>query len=91
MSKPENPPAFPCPSTMGPQGGTVIDCKDFGMTLRDYFAAAALTGIISAQMEGRWSDKPADLAFEFADAMLEARTKEDCRRVRVLRGQPRGD
>ena len=51
-----------------------------GMTLRDYFAAKALTGMIasapvcdrSAIIKSAW----ACIAYEWADAMLAARAKE---------------
>lgn len=47
-----------------------------GMSLRDYFAAAALQGMLSATKEDHpWpgADQYARLAHEFADAMLKAR------------------
>ena len=50
---------------------------DTGMTLRDYFAAAALQGIVSDP--NNWSNSKKDMesvshaAYEFADAMLKAR------------------
>lgn len=48
----------------------------FGMTLRDYFAAAALQGLI-AQAEGSAlrsdSSIGAEFAYEMADAMMKAR------------------
>jgi hypothetical protein len=56
-----------------------------GMTLRDYFAAAALTGIcahptaIKQGMEQTGDEAPqfaADSAYEVADAMLAARKEE---------------
>jgi len=53
-----------------------------GATLRDYFAAKALIGLISEhahpQSAGSWGhiDELADKAFEFADAMLSARKQE---------------
>lgn len=43
-----------------------------GMTLRDYFAAAALTGIL-AHSDGCPYDEFAAAAYEAADAMLAAR------------------
>lgn len=47
------------------------------LSLRDYFAAAALQGAIAAQSEfmGTWKDAagPASFAYELADAMLAAR------------------
>jgi hypothetical protein len=51
---------------------------DRGMTLRDYFAAAALTGIMAAPVESGW-DRNSDAkdiakaSYHIADAMLEAR------------------
>jgi hypothetical protein len=44
-----------------------------GMTLRDYFAAKALQGIMVDPMMTMSADKIADWAYEMADAMLEAR------------------
>jgi len=54
-----------------------------GLTLRDYFAAKALTAIYTdPSTVENWSNDPADvdysefcaaLAYEFADAMLKAR------------------
>lgn len=46
-----------------------------GMSLRDYFAGKALTGLVLGNDYGNSSD--ADIAkgaYEYADAMLEART-----------------
>jgi hypothetical protein len=56
----QNPPAFPIP------GDSFIH---EGMTLRDYFAAAALTGLLA---NGNYSS-PVKTAFETADVMLEQR------------------
>ena len=62
-------PAFPC--TDG------SDTTYRGMTLRDYFAAKAVTAVISAIMkdEGHnWTSKDfAREAYEIADSMLAAR------------------
>jgi hypothetical protein len=47
-----------------------------GMTLRDYFAAKAVQGLLAADTE--WSMGPemiSRLAYDQADAMLEARSK----------------
>lgn len=72
--KPENPPAFPhsCNVDYASKQGIPL-----GMTLRDYFAAAALHGIIACPApirgEDRSREKHADLAYAFADAMLKAR------------------
>jgi hypothetical protein len=43
-----------------------------GMTLRDYFAAAALKGILADGGGASWDDD-AKNAFKAADAMLKAR------------------
>ncbi|AKQ59697.1 hypothetical protein ACR55_01827 [Bordetella hinzii] len=48
-----------------------------GMSLRDYFAAKAMQGILAAQIHG-FNDRPANgpfasMAYEMADAMLKAR------------------
>ena len=45
---------------------------NFGMSLRDYFAAAALTGLIANLTT---PNQAATLSYEIADAMLAARTQ----------------
>ena len=53
--------------------GEVIDyVMESGMTLRDYFAAAALQGILSEGGGPTW-DVDAKCAYAAADAMLAAR------------------
>lgn len=64
-------------------GGPAFPARDFynddvhihhdGMSLRDYFAAKAMQGFMSARVN--FSDKSiaANAAYEMADAMLEAR------------------
>jgi len=67
-----NPPAFPT-------GNIAPDT--FGMTLRDYFAAQALTGaqIWDAVINGKnaqfsqGTEKLAEVAYAVADAMMKAR------------------
>ena len=61
-----NPPAFPT-------GNIARDT--FGMTLRDYFAAKAMQGIIeySPWVDHIDMDKIAQLAYKQADAMMKAR------------------
>lgn len=71
---PEGGTAFPTQSvTM--QDGTVL-YGEFGMTLRDYFAAKAIPALLS-HSGGYWShdnmQRWAVLAYNMADAMLEAR------------------
>lgn len=43
----------------------------YGLSIRDYFAAAALNGMMSLEVLD--SDRVAKLAYEHADAMLKAR------------------
>lgn len=70
-------PAFPLPLWI-PHGLEGVDHD--GMTLRDFFAAAALTGLI-AQGCGRDMGKEGITrvvlcAYDIADAMIEAREKK---------------
>jgi hypothetical protein len=45
-----------------------------GMDLRDYFAAKAIQGLLTAEIVGEYSnDHVADIAYRIADAMMEAR------------------
>jgi len=46
--------------------------QDYGMTLRDYFAAAALRGLVD---EGHGLREIADECYLLADAMLERRKR----------------
>lgn len=47
---------------------------EYGMSLRDYFAAKAMLGEITHQgLEGRDPDHIAGMAYEMADAMIRAR------------------
>jgi hypothetical protein len=55
-------PAFPCP--------TISIGQHQGMTLRDYFAAKAMQGIL---FEGLNESETAKNAYAMADAMLKAR------------------
>lgn len=67
-------PAFPAPMN-GPDGRT-----QHGMTLRDYFAAQALAGMLinyTTQKFGVGEQTCAKGAYEFADAMLAARERKE--------------
>ena len=44
-----------------------------GMTLRDYFAAKALQGLLSDSYDFADRNRIAEKAYDFADAMMEAR------------------
>ena len=62
-----NPPAFPCHGSMG-------EVTNDGMTLRDYFAAKAMTGLLTAEIVGEYSNEHvAEIAYRIADAMMKAR------------------
>ena len=65
MTKNTGGPAFPRPHSEPPH------YAQEGMTLRDYFAAKALQGLL-ADADCFWDDA-APLAYQYADAMLKAR------------------
>ena len=46
-----------------------------GMTLRDYFAAKALQGLLFGNYDFADRNRIAEKAYDFADAMLKARTE----------------
>lgn len=73
-------PAFPTCA----EGGTNNGCQpvlEWGMSLRDYFAAQALAPLITSGMDTKNSDWPvtvaeiAQKAYQFADEMLQARKR----------------
>ena len=77
MSAPINDggPAFPCEEQIR-CNGEVCDIRKFtGMTLRDYFAAAAVQGLLaSIQPNQLWSGNDvAVTCYRTADAMLKAK------------------
>jgi hypothetical protein len=66
-------PAFPTPR----QPDSTAD-SDMGMALRDYFAAAALTGLLAAKeypmddsLADEWARQNAIVAYKMAKAMLD--------------------
>ena len=62
-----NIPAFPAPAG-------VSHITEQGMTLRDYFAAQAMTGLLTAELVGEYSNEHvAEISYRIADAMLKAR------------------
>ena len=80
MSKDTGGPAFPCHTN--PQPGRLSDAPQ-GMTMRDYFAAAALQGTLSSpQIRGNtgqenWRHQDfAEFAYRLADAMLAERASQ---------------
>jgi len=63
-------PAFPQPDLQFPNGE--VQYGSPGMTLRDYFAAAALQGLLADGGGSSW-EADAKNAYQAADAMLKAR------------------
>jgi len=76
MQKPTGGPAFPIPGAYTPNGEWMWG--DNGMTLRDYFAAKAMNGLL-AQFQGVANAcdpaHHATWAYQMADAMLLEREK----------------
>ena len=74
MSKKDGGPAFPRPFSQESEGvrDGILEYAQDGMTLRDYFAAAALTGMWALERSGSFEER-AELAYKQADAMLAAR------------------
>ena len=71
-------PAFPSLHYSAVEGGEEVnEYANFeGMTLRDYFAGQALTGILAfseTTSRGSSPEYAANDAYKYADAMLEAR------------------
>lgn len=64
-------PAFPQPDYM--TDGSTQTQGDTGMTLRDYFAAKAMQGLIEGADGNLQLDRGAYAAYAYADAMLKAR------------------
>ena len=69
-----NPPAFPT-ERIGVESGEVLTYQEEGMTLRDYFAAHAMQGMLSACTG--WSEagieRLAKCSYMTADQMLKER------------------
>jgi hypothetical protein len=78
-------PAFPIANPFAMEPANVTEMKRFasGMDLRDYFAAKAMTGMLAypgCEMRGshhnnNTPDGVAEMAYEYADAMIRARSK----------------
>ena len=78
MSKDNGGPAFPCEGGRTVMSGNAMHktLPSDGMTLRDYFAAKAMQGMIAAVGYHRGEvDFMADSAYDCADAMLKERAK----------------
>lgn len=70
MKKATGGPAFPTPSITYPDGSIIFG--EFGMTLRDYFAAKAMQAELTNYGGEMW-ERVAKQAYVVADAMLIAR------------------
>jgi hypothetical protein len=65
-------PAFPCVQPATNYKSAVVS---HGMTLRDYFAAQAMQGLLTAEIVGEYSNEHvANIAYQIADAMMKERT-----------------
>lgn len=74
MSKPTGGLAFP---RAAHEGETTKSGIQTGMTLRDYFAGKALATLVEswADSSPKHAEKCAEIAYQFADAMLAERSK----------------
>jgi hypothetical protein len=72
MTQPEIIGGFAFPQTDFLEDGSTTGYGEPGMTLRDYFAAKAMQGFMVGVEMPRF-DNIAKVAYEMADAMLEAR------------------
>jgi len=65
--------------TGGPAFPLDRDCCNVGMTLRDYFAAKALQGLLAAGRDAQYGNGDmndlAESSYSIADELLKARTK----------------
>lgn len=84
MSKDTGGPAFPVAPALDPHTGQAVQWPSDGMTLRDYFATAAMQGLMTKSRLMICDDKAitdlslpviAEIAYEEADAMLAERAK----------------
>jgi hypothetical protein len=74
MSKIDNGgPAFPRAGNEWDAAAWVEAPATNGATMRDYFAAAALTGSLAQGFRGRMCEEIATKCYDMADAMLRAR------------------
>lgn len=67
--------AFPLPEARGPDGCGIYAAQ-YGMSLRDWFAGQALTGLSSGLEDGTHWAAIAHDAYCIADAMLHARERK---------------
>jgi hypothetical protein len=71
----DNTPAFPSLHWVAPQGHSANENPQ-GMTLRDYFAAKAMMGLLTAEIVGEYSNEHvANISYLIADAMMKERSE----------------
>ena len=75
---PINHPAFPLPAYAGDDSNPPVR-SNTGMSIRDYFATAALSKLVSEKNVGEAAGIAED-AYAFADAMLEERQYNQTRK-----------
>ncbi len=75
MTKDDGGYAFPKPGVQGIRSYEDNESPEYGMSLRDYFAAAALTGMYSDGCPADTVNAVASDAYRMADAMLAERNK----------------
>jgi hypothetical protein len=70
-----NEPAFPTGTYEYDGDGNILQYQNNGMTLRDYFAAKAMQGLIQdhTQSNEKYYESCANTSYAMADAMLTAR------------------
>jgi hypothetical protein len=70
-------PAFPVadPNMISPMSAAEYEEAAHGMTLRDYFAAKALGGLLADTAITASPELVAKVSYEYADAMLKERNK----------------
>jgi hypothetical protein len=73
MSNNTGGPAFPTGTWEYDGQNNVLPYQEGGMTLRDYFAAKAMQGILTDSEIVMGATEIADLSYKYADAMMEAR------------------
>ena len=70
-------PAFPVPTDLANKLGCVSSESDAGMSIRDYFAAKALSGMMSRKDSDGWTQREiASDCYKYADAMIKERERE---------------
>ena len=68
--------AFPRQIDYRATDGCMMSKEEYGMSLRDYFAALALNGNLSCPESSGTFEQVVKKAYEYADAMIAARKEE---------------